>query len=249
MKQALVLLGVVFALLLGCSGGANKKHQRDAEYYYSLAVNNFYSQNSQASLQELSNCFAVNPDHVKAHNLAGLIYLGRKDYATAQSHFERAMALDASFLDARANLGVVYLSNGDWTSAIEVLMPLLSDSLYPTPYLVENNIGWAYFKMGRLHDAEQHLRRALFLNGEMCLAYNNIALVHIEQNRLEDAELELEAAIEKCPDYVEPLFHLGALLETTGHIPEAVKRFNKCVKLGKDSLFGRRCQKKVQALK
>ena len=69
-----LLVSVVALLLLGCTGDAKQsKRDKDAEFYYSLSVNNFYAQNSQAALKELDSCFRLNPYHVKAHNLGGRI--------------------------------------------------------------------------------------------------------------------------------------------------------------------------------
>ncbi len=241
-----VLLLCAMGVLLSCSSG--KQAQRQGDYYYQLAVNSFYAQNSQLALRELSNCFQADPNHIPGHGLAGLIYLGRMQYAEARKHLETALEKSPSFLEARANLGVVLLAMGDWQGAIDTIEPLLHELHYPTPYLVENNLGWAHFKLGNLAVAEGHLRRALFLNSDMCLAYNNIAIVHEEMGRIEDAMEEYEAAIKRCPDYVEPYFRLGTILVRRGRIEEAARYLRKCARLGGEGSFGRRCARRVEAL-
>ena len=222
---------------------------RNAEYYYSLAVNSYYDKNAQVALRELSSCFALNRDHVQAHNLAGLIYLGRKEYADSLHHFNRTLELAPNFLDATANLGALYMAMHNWRKAIEVLTPLARDPLYATPYLVENNLGWAYFKLGKFAESETHLKRALFLNDKMCLAYNNLGVVQTEQESLDDALDNFEASIKRCPQFVEPYFRAGTVLERTSRFHDAQKKFKKCSKMGGDSVFGRRCRRKLQAMK
>jgi Tfp pilus assembly protein PilF len=249
MKAILSLAAAVLALSLGCSGSGDGSGARDAEFYYSLAVNYFYDQNSQQALRELTSCFAIDPDHVQAHNLAGLIYLGRKEYADALTHLRTAVEKAPGFLDARANLGAVLIEMQDWTGAIAELTPLARDPLYSTPYLVENNLGYAYFKLGKLQEAETHLKRAVFLNDNLCLGFNNLGMLHLEQGRAEDALDAFDAAIKRCPGYPEPYFHAGALLEESARVKEAAGRYEKCVKIGGESVFARRCQRKLQALR
>ncbi len=245
-----VLLLLAGLCLVSCSAGkSGNAGIRDAEYYYSLAINSYYDKNAQVALRELAACFAINPDHVKAHNLAGLVYLGRKEYADSLHHLKRTLELAPNFLDASANLGALYMAMHNWRKAIEVLAPLARDPLYATPYLVENNLGWAYFKLGKNAEAETHLKRALFLNDKMCLAYNNLGVVQVEQESYDDALDNFEAAIKRCPQFVEPYFRAGTVLERNSDFKDAQKKFKKCSKMGGDSVFGRRCRRKLQAMK
>ncbi len=94
--------------------------------------------------------------------------------------------------------------------------------------------------------SERHLKRALFLNDKMCLAYNNLGILHAEQERWDDAIDDFDAAISRCPAFVEAFFRLGAVLERQGLFKEASDKFEKCQKLGGDSLYGRRCKRKLQ---
>ncbi len=251
MRPATLLLFPLVALFLfGCTGDSKQaKRDKDAEFYYSLSVNNFYAQNSQAALKELDSCFRLNPDHLKAHNLAGLIYLGRKQFTDALTHLEKALSLDPEYHEARANLGAVYMAMNDWNRAIAILSPLLHERLYPTPYLVENNIGWAYFKLGNMLQAEQHLKRALFVNNKFCLAYSNLGVVHKKLGRTEDALLDFNEAIKRCPDFVEPYYRVGIILQGKGEFKEAEKRFKQCERMGGENFYGRRCSRKLQAYK
>lgn len=223
--------------------------EKDAEFYYSLAVNNYFEKNAQAALLELEQCFVQDANFPPAHNLAGLIHMGRLNYAEALQHFEKALAAEPGFLDARANLGALHVAMRSWQQAIDVLTPLLGEARYGTPYIVENNLGWAYFNLGKLRDAEEHLKRALFLNKEMCLAYNNIGLVYVEMRRNDDAQDAFDAAITRCPEYVDPYFHSASLFEASGNIQESAKRYQKCGKIGGEGLYGRRCKKKLQSMR
>jgi len=244
------LLLAVAVLASSCSGSMGKGDGvRDADFYYSLAVNYYYDQKAQLALRELENCFAMDPDHAVAHNLAGLIYMGRMEYADSLKHLKRAVELQPGFLMAQANLGALHVAMSNWEEAITVLEPLLRDPNYATPHVAETNVGWANFKLGKLAEAEKHLIRALMLNDKMCLAYNNLGIVHLAQGREDEAREDFDAAVARCPSYAEAHFRAGALSEKSGRYDEATKLFEKCAKAGGDSGFGRRCKRKLQVLR
>jgi tetratricopeptide (TPR) repeat protein len=246
---ALWLLAVSVVLAAACTGGEQAKADRDAEYFYGLAANSYLDKNYQAALRELEGCFAANPNHAEAHHLAGLIYMGRLEYPDALLHMERAVELEPRLLIARANLGALHIAMQSWDKALEVLTPLLKDPMYETPYLAENNVGWAYFNLKQYGEAERHLKRALFLNDQMCLAYNNLGIVLAAQDRDEEALDYFEAAIKRCGDYVEAYFRLGGALERMGRLEQAGQEFARCQKIGGDSFYGRRCKRKLQVMR
>lgn len=249
LARSLVLtLGLVLSGSCSASKG-DGSGVKDANFYYSLAVNYYYDQKAQLALKELENCFALNPLHAAGHNLAGLIYMGRMEYADSLVHLKKAVELEPGFLMARANLGALYIAMQNWQDAIKELEPLLKDPNYPTPYIAENNVGWSYYKLGNYLEAEKHLIRAVLLNDDMCLAYKNLGMVHIAQNREDEAKEDFEAALKRCPQYVEAYFRAGVLAEKNGRYDEAAKLFEKCAKLGGESGFGRRCNRKLQVIR
>ncbi len=239
---------IMMLLCAGCSASQQAKSDgiRDAKFYYGLAVNFYYGQNAQAALSELQTCFAKDPNFLEGHNLAGLIYMGRKEYLESLGHFEKALAIDADYHFARANLGALHMAMQNWDEALRLLTPLLSEPMYGTPYLIENNIGWCHFNLKNYGEAERHLKRALFLNDKLCLAYNNLGILDEELGRTEDAHDAYEAAIARCPDFTEAYFRMGNILERKGLAKEAASHFEKCRKLGQDSTYGRLCKRKLQ---
>jgi tetratricopeptide (TPR) repeat protein len=249
--RKIVFAATFSVVLLACSGPkqGSSGGPVGAQFHYELAVNLYYDKNAQAALKELAEAFAIDPDHADSHNLAGLIYLGRKQYPDALQHFQKALDLVPRFYNARANLGALYLAMQEWNKAIETLTPLLAESLYQTPYLVANNLGWAYYNLKDYRNAEEHYKRALFLNSDLCLAYNNLGILHAQTKRMVDASDDFDAAIKRCPEYIEAYFRSGDILERRGLHDDAAKRFEKCQKLGGESFYARRCKRKLEAFK
>ena len=62
------------------------------------------------------------------------------------------------------------------------------------PAFVSLSLGSAYFRSGRLSDAEQAYSAAIAADSKMGEAHNNLAVVYMETGRLTDAEKAIKAA-------------------------------------------------------
>ena len=234
-------------LLVSCSSSKGENpDSKKSEYCFKLGTNCYLDQDIPCALTELYKAIEFDPRNAKAHHMLGFIYMGRRQHSEALKHMSLAVELDPKFHEARANLGALMLAMEDWQGAIDFLMPLTREPLYPTPYLVNNNIGWAYYKLKKNALAEKYLKMAILLNPKMCLAYNNIGMVQEARHQNEDAIEAYEEAAKFCPDYQEPLFHLGVLFLRLSRPAEAQKTLQKCMKLDPDAQYGRRCKRRLQ---
>jgi Tfp pilus assembly protein PilF len=242
-----LLLTVLALSTLGCSNAAEKESlAKKSEFHYKLAVNSYLDKDVTSALAESYKAIEANPANPQAHHLLGFIYMGRQQYSESLKHMEKAVALDPRYFEARANLGALQLAMENWQAAIDALMPLTREPLYGTPYIINHNIGWAYYNLGNLALAERYTKMALFLNTKMCLAYNTLALIYDKQRKPEDAIDTLREANRLCPEYQDPFFHLGTLLEKSQRFDEAKAIYDKCKRLAPESQMGRRCGRKVQ---
>ena len=62
------------------------------------------------------------------------------------------------------------------------------------PAEVSLGLGSAYFRLGRLEQAEQNYRAAIAVDGKMGAAHNNLAVICMLSGRLEEADREIQAA-------------------------------------------------------
>jgi len=234
------------ALLAGCSAGPTRAQlDKKAEFHYKLANGYFYENQIVPALKELTECMKFDEDHPDAHHLFGFIFFGRKEHARAERHFRRALKVRTGFHEARSNLGALLLETRRWRDAIDVLEPLLSETLYSTPWVAHNNMGYAYHKLGKRTQALKHYRLALFHNQKFCKGYNNLGVLYKELGQLEDAIEKLASASTKCAVYAEPHFHLASIYESIGRRALAAQQLRSCVKDGPESTFGRRCQRRL----
>ncbi len=243
----LVTTGITLALVApGCGSGLDAaKRRTKAEFHYKLANTAFYDNKIVAALRDLTVCLENQPDHPDAHHLMGFIFFGRREYASAERHLRKALELRGGFHEARANLGALLLATKRWREAIDVLGPLQDQTLYATPWLVHNNIGFAWHRLGKRSLALKHYRLAVFHNAKFCLGYNNLGALYKEMNHREMAVEFLMRATKKCKRYAEPHFHLGRIYEGEGRIREARREYGSCISDAPDSPFGRRCRRRM----
>ena len=244
----LVLIGLlgISTIATGCvhftQNTEAEEIEKQAKWHYEMGRGYFESSDTTHAIRELVQAIELDPEYAEAHYLLGFIYMGRRDYMRATRHFRSTLEINPGYHFAKNNLGTVYLAMERWDEAAELFQELLDETLYTTPELAHNNLGWAYFKMGRHAEALEHLRMAVFLSPEMCLAENNMAQVYEAMNNLSDAARHYRRAIEKCPrNYQEPHFRLGRLLQAQGD-PNARAHFRRCIEIQSRTDMAERCR-------
>jgi type IV pilus assembly protein PilF len=248
--KAAIVIGLSIAMLapsLGCSSAQveAEKRTKKAGFHHKLALGYLTSKRVDLAIRELIQAFEQDDDHAKSRYLFGFVLFGRKRFEEAAANFRRAIKRDKHFFAARNHLGVTYLQMERWAEAVVALEPLLKEPTYTTPYLVHNNLGWAYLKQANLRMAGKHLRMATFINPKFCQGHRNLGLLAVEQRDLTAAVGHFEEAIEKCPKIAEFHFQLGEVLSASHHTNRAQAAFRTCKKLAGRSHLGTRCAARV----
>jgi len=243
--SALALLSCLS--VVGCGGGEELRRSQQAQYHADLAYGYLMEgQETNAALQEVLKSLKLREDDPATHHLAALIFMGRSDWLKALKHGKRALELKPDFYEAKNNLGVVYLSLGEWREAVTVFQELTGVLEYRTPARGYNNLGWALYKLGRLDEAKRALLSAVKLNPRLCPPHNNLGLVSLELGELALAQRELTRSVSLCPSYAEPHLHLARLHLERGARADAIGALERCVELGGDSELGLRCSAALQ---
>ncbi len=248
-----MLLLMLFAGLVGCGPSQSELKAIDdrATYRYNLGYGHYMDAttvNVDAALQEVLAALRIKEDYPEAHLLAGIIYLGRGLHLNAIRHFKRAVEIKPDFFMAKNNLGAAYLAAERWEEAVGIFNELVGNILYASPGHGHNNLGWAYYNMGKPDQARRHYFMAIQLAPELCPPYNNLGLLLLEQSRLDRSAKYLKRAIKRCPSYAEPNFHLGRLAMRRGDTGSARARFRRCLELSGDTPLAERCEERLKAL-
>ena len=123
--------------------------------------------------------------------------------------------------EAHNNLGVFYTRLGIRSNE-PAFFDLAVDSLEaalriePQAYAVLNNLGNAYFELGRLDDVIRVYQRAIVLAPRLAASRFNLGLAYEKQSKLDLAAREFEAAAALEPEWDLPREHLQAINRTAG---------------------------------
>jgi type IV pilus assembly protein PilF len=243
---AALALAAAAAALSGATCGmkAGKKEQEQAAIRYDLGVQAMQNGDARGALAEYEKAIALDPSFDLAHNALGLTYhlsFGEVDKAIA--HYRRALELNPKFSEAYTNLGNVYLSLQRYTEAAPLYEKALSDILYKTPYIAENNLGWCYYKRGQTQAAVDHIKTALIANPKFCLGYKNLGIIYSEAGAPDKAAESFGRYAKSCPNLADAHHRYGAALLKVDDSAGARREFSTCVLKGKDEPLGEECQK------
>jgi len=228
--SAAVLALAAAGTLSGCVHIPTEKERQGAEAHYDLGINAQTAGDVRGALKEFEEALKLDDDFAEAHNaIAVLLHLSfdRKD--EAEKHYRRALEIRPGFSEAKVNLGNLYLDQGRLDEAIGLYEQALNDMLYPTPYIAETNLGWAYFKKGNAAQALEHLRAAVTTNPQFCLGYKDLGLVLDARGDLAGACTEFGRFVDACPKVAEAYQLRGSCQLRQGRAAEARASFDACV--------------------
>jgi TolB-like protein/tetratricopeptide (TPR) repeat protein len=140
------------------------------------------------------------------------------DWAGADQHYRRALALDPSNVEAHRRYGMDYLSSvGRHDEAIAELRQALRLAPFSLP--VNMFLGNAYYMAHRYQQAQQQLQRTVELDPAFWAPHLMLSGVHAAQGRPAEALAELEKVERAYPGSVSP--QVACALARAGRTGEA----------------------------
>ncbi len=217
-------------LLSGCQHVPTAKERESSDIHYNLGVQAQQAGNIQMALSEFQRSVELDPDNADARNALGIIlHLSFRRPAEAIKHYEKALEARPNFSEARTNLANVYLDLGQYDEAIKLYEQVLNDMLYPTPFIAQGNLGWAWYKKGDRAKAMENIRAAVTLNPQFCQGYRNLGLIHEEAGETEQACQQFARYREACADIADAYMREGVCLAKLGQVEDARERLTRCV--------------------
>ncbi len=140
---------------------------------------------------------AVTADNYLAHQILGDILRLRGDFAKAEAHYGRVLALRPRYPGARNSLGLALSGQGRLEQALlEYRAAARQEPGNPQPL---NNLGVDLTALGRYAEAETYLRRALEIAPAMAEIHANFGDVLALQGRIPEAAGAYRRALELKP--------------------------------------------------
>lgn len=171
-KQVLgVCLGVLCAFAaplpaqeLGASTtgrSPNTDPKNRARIHTELGSLYFQSGHMSVALDEFRIALEADASYVQAYSIRGLVYGHLKEYAKAESDFQRALSLAPTDPEVNNNYGWYLCETGKERQSIPYFLQALKDPLYETPDRAYTNAGTCALRAGDFEGAQNYLLNAL----------------------------------------------------------------------------------------
>lgn len=146
----------------------------------------------------------------------GRYYQGQNRHDLAIAAYQKALAIDSAFAEARNGLGVNYAMQGRQQEALEQFR--LAVKLAPDASHIHNNLGYALYQSGSYAEAASALERAVALEPANQAAHTNLALALDKAgNREKAVQVMAQAAKPQSAENVPPV--AGEMQQTQNPVP------------------------------
>jgi Flp pilus assembly protein TadD len=196
------------------------------------AVKHHQAGELQQAEQLYREILQVDPNHIDALHLLGLIahQFGRSDVAI--DLISQAIRLKPDFAEAHNNLAIALKELGRLDQAVASYQQAVA--LKPDYVEAHSNLAVALVEQGRLGEAVASAQRAVRLKPDFPEAHNNLGMALKAQGSAERAVASFQQAVRLKPDYAEAHNNLGVVLADLGRLEEAVAGFQQAVRLKPD---------------
>ena len=212
-----ILMSLASMLPIGGCGGSKTvidRSQRDqaAVYNMQLATDYFRQGNLPLAKEKIERALEQDSRNAQAHMVAGLLYQRLGDNDKADSHFDRALALEPRNSEIRNNYAQYLCSRGKIDRGEKMFLAAAKDPLYKTPEAAYMNAGLCARSGGDFKDAEKHFRSALEIKQNFPSALLAMADLELHNDRPLQARAFLERYFSAAPTNAAALL-LGVRIE------------------------------------
>ena len=176
-----------------------------------------------------SDTLRKNPNSFEALNYLGVQLNQRGALKEAASYFERAIAIEPSYLDAHTNLGAVFAEEGDWHGMAAQYQAALK--INPWAVRAYENMGTALLSGGKAAQAVVQFKIAAQLNPRDATIHFNLARALALAGMLDEAIAEYRIVVQLQPDQFQAYNNLGNALLKQGRWDDAIEQYRIALRL------------------
>lgn len=183
-----LLLGLLLGQgLLGCVTETNNPlaQNRDPEkavrIYVEAGTRYLQSNKMENASRALHRAYEIAPDDPTVNNALALFYNAEGEDAQAVRHFEKAIAQDPGFSQARNNYAAYLYEHKQYDAAIKQLEMVTKDYKYSRRYTAYENLGICYLQRDDKQSAAAAFNRALQLNPNLPTSLLEMAELSLEE--------------------------------------------------------------------
>lgn len=216
----ILALGLLLACGIGCATNrvdTKKRAKALQDMGNAMAVQG----DLRGALGKLLEAVKLDPDNVDLNHQIAIVLRNLGQYDLSLKYFQRTLALNPKFSEARNNLGTLYLLMERWDPAIACFKEAVSDILYNTPQYAYNNMGYAYYRKGDYDRAVEYYTQALSASRCYIVAYSNLARAYEAKGDLDQAVAAYHQAVFCAPKDAATHLELAKVLLKQGKKKEA----------------------------
>ncbi len=243
MKRVLPAAFIVTLLLVSCGGGGKKPdveadQTKTFENQKALAVSSSWRGNFPQALKEIEEAEKINDKDPEVYVIKGAIYVGLKEYPTAEQNYKKAVSLNPGYTPAHFNLCGLYLIQKNFDQVISECGLAVADPTYRLRANAYTNIGIAYYNKGDMAKARENYEQALKLNPSFVYAHNEMGKLYMSTGRYGEAVTEFRQAVDGYPAYDEAYYNLGLAYMKLNDSVNACEAFRKVQDMSPNSESG-----------
>jgi tetratricopeptide (TPR) repeat protein len=191
------------------------------------------------------------------HDMLGVISHAHGNFAQAEFHFERALAINPSYTEAALNLAVTYNDRGKYEAARQVYARIKGtpggNLAGLDPFArgkianMHAEVGQAYADAGLPREAILEYEKAVALCPQFADLRVRLGTLLREMNDLPRAREQYEAAVAARPGYVPARIQLGVTLLSLGESDAASEQWRKALEIEPENVRAKMYMRMVAA--
>lgn len=170
--------------------------ERAAQINLDLGIDYLRKGDLQQAKEKIDRSLQQNPRYGRAHGVAAMLYDRLGDRAKADSHFQRAIALEPNEPEIKNNYAAYLCRTGRYERGEKLARQAAANALYKTPEVAYLNAGNCARGAGDLARAEENYRLALRARPRFSEALLQMAELQYEQQEYRSARAFLERYME-----------------------------------------------------
>ncbi len=166
--------------------------------YYDRALRSFQKNQTEEADSLISRAIQADSSQPPFHALKGFIRLKKKDYYSAERHFNDALNIQGNYQPAYRGLGMLHYSEKRYSESIRHLKKGIS--IYPHDLSSQYYLGMSYYMTNNYRTAIPHLKMFAEARPKHAEIHGVLGICYENANDLQSAYNEYVTQVRVAPD-------------------------------------------------
>ncbi len=187
------------------------------------------AEREEVRIKEEGEKSRVPTPEVLTHFNLGVSFFNQREMAKAVQAYQKAIALDPTYVEAYNNLGITYQELGDSTLAFEAYQK--SIEINPQYEKGHNNLGILLYQKGREEEAIEAFQKALAINPNNVESHINLGILFKKRGQWDKGIESYKKALAINPLRGETHYNIALLYEQLGRAGLAIDHYRRFIQL------------------